>query len=218
MKYCKHCLQPDTRPNTFFNADGICPACTYFEAIKEVDWEERLEILEDVLKKFPRKKGQYHDCIIGVSGGKDSTRQALFLRDKLGVNPLLICLSYPPEQVTERGVDNLSNLIELGFDVVMSAPSPQTWMNLKTTGFNKFTNSFRSTEMALFASVPQIALKYNIKLIFWGENPALQLGDMKALGLTGYDGNNLRYMNTLSSGIQWMIESGYKKSELIPYM
>ncbi len=218
MKYCKHCLQPDTRPNTFFNADGICPACTYFEAIKEVDWEERIEILEDVLKKFPRKKGQYHDCIIGVSGGKDSTRQALFLRDKLGVNPLLICLSYPPEQVTERGVDNLSNLIELGFDVVMSAPSPQTWMNLKTTGFNKFTNSFRSTEMALFASVPQIALKYNIKLIFWGENPALQLGDMKALGLTGYDGNNLRYMNTLSSGIQWMIESGYKKSELIPYM
>ena len=218
MKYCKHCLQPDTRPNTFFNSDGVCPACTYFEAIKEVDWEERLEILHGILKKFPRKKGQYHDCIIGVSGGKDSTRQALFLRDKLGVNPLLICLSYPPEQVTERGVENLSNLIELGFDVVMSAPAPQTWMNLKAIGFNKFTNSFRSTEMALFASVPQIALKYNIKLIFWGENPALQLGDMKALGLTGYDGNNLRYMNTLSSGIQWMLESGYRESDLIPYM
>jgi hypothetical protein len=91
-------------------------------------------------------------------------------------------------------------------------------MNLKAIGFNKFTNSFRSTEMALFASVPQIALKYNIKLIFWGENPALQLGDMKALGLTGYDGNNLRYMNTLSSGIQWMLESGYRESDLIPYM
>lgn len=218
MKYCKHCLQPDTRPNTFFNSDGVCPACTYFEAIKEVDWEERLEILKSILKKFPRKKGQYHDCIIGVSGGKDSTRQALFLRDKLGVNPLLICLSYPPEQVTDRGVNNLSNLIEQGFDVVMSAPAPQTWMNLKKTSFLKFTNSFRSTEMALFASVPQIALKYNIQLIFWGENPALQLGDMKALGLNGYDGNNLRYLNTLSSGIQWMLESGYTKSELIPYM
>ena len=54
-----------------------------------------------------------------MSGGKDSTRQALYVRDKLGLRPLLACLSYPPQQVTERGVNNLSNLIELGFDTVM---------------------------------------------------------------------------------------------------
>lgn len=218
MKYCKLCLQPDTRPNTVFSDDGICPACSYFEALKYVDWQERLEILQDILLKYPRKKGQFHDCIIGVSGGKDSTRQALFLRDKLGINPLLVSLSYPPEQVTERGVENLSNLINLGFDVVISAPAPQTWMTLKQEGFQRFTNSFRSTEMALFASVPQIAIKYGIKLIMWGENPGLQLGDMKTLGRTGYDGNSLRYMNTLSSGLDWMLECGFSKSELVPYV
>lgn len=218
MKYCKRCLQPDTRPNTTFSADGICPACNYFEALQHVDWQERFEILQDLLQRFPRRKGQYHDCIIGVSGGKDSTRQALFLRDRLGVNPLLVCLSYPPEQVTERGVHNLSNLINLGFDVVISAPAPQTWKKLKREGFRKFVNSFRSTEMALFASVPQIAINYGIKLILWGENPGLQLGDMKTLGRTGFDGNNLRYMNTLSSGLDWMIESGFSKPELIPYI
>jgi N-acetyl sugar amidotransferase len=218
MKYCKFCLQPDTRPNTVFSEDGICPACTYFEALKHVYWQERFEILQDILSKYPRKKGQFHDCIIGVSGGKDSTRQALFLRDKLGINPLLVSLSYPPEQVTERGVENLSNLINLGFDVVISAPAPQTWMTLKQEGFQKFTNSFRSTEMALFASVPQIAIKYGIKLIMWGENPGLQLGDMKTLGRNGYDGNSLRYMNTLSSGLDWMLECGFSKSELLAYM
>ena len=218
MKYCKLCLQPDTRPNTVFSEDGICPACSYFEALKNVDWQERFEILQDILSKYPRKKGQFHDCIIGVSGGKDSTRQALFLRDKLGINPLLVSLSYPPEQVTERGVENLSNLINLGFDVVISAPAPQTWMTLKQEGFHKFTNSFRSTEMALFASVPQIAIKYDIKLILWGENPGLQLGDMKTLGRTGYDGNSLRYMNTLSSGLDWMLECGFSKSELVSYV
>lgn len=218
MKYCKRCLQPDTRPNTIFRENGICPACSYFEALQAVDWQERYEILRDLLANFKRKKGQYHDCIIGVSGGKDSTRQALYLRDKLGINPLLVCLSYPPEQVTERGVDNLSNLIELGFDVVVSAPAPQTWMKLKQKGFERFTNSFRSTELALFSTVPQIAIKYGIRLILWGENPGLQLGDMKTLGKTGYDGNNLRHMNTLSSGLDWMLDSGYLRRELIPYI
>jgi N-acetyl sugar amidotransferase len=218
MKYCKRCLQPDTRPNTIFSEDGICPACSYFEALQAVDWQERYEILRDLLANFKRKKGQYHDCIIGVSGGKDSTRQALYLRDKLGINPLLVCLSYPPEQVTERGVDNLSNLIELGFDVVVSAPAPQTWMKLKQKGFERFTNSFRSTELALFSTVPQIAIKYGIRLILWGENPGLQLGDMKTLGKTGYDGNNLRHMNTLSSGLDWMLDSGHLRRELIPYI
>ena len=186
--------------------------------LQHVDWQERFEILQNLLKKYPKKRGQYHDCIIGVSGGKDSTRQALFLRDKLGINPLLVCLSYPPEQVTERGVDNLSNLINLGFDVVVSSPAPDTWKKLKQVGFKKFTNSFRSTEMALFATVPQIAIKYGIKLILWGENPGLQLGDIKTLGRTGFDGNSLRYMNTLSSGFEWMLQCGFKKSELLNYI
>lgn len=217
MKYCQKCLQPNTRPNTVFTSKGICPACNYYEALREVDWQERYEILLGIFKSYPRKKGQYHDCIIGVSGGKDSTRQALFLRDKFDINPLLVCLSYPPEQVTERGVNNLSSLINLGFDVVVSSPAPQTWQKLKQEGFNQFTNSFRSTEMALFSSVPQIAIKYGINLILWGENPALQLGDMKTLGREGYDGNNLRYMNTLSSGLEWMIEFGFLEKEILPY-
>ena len=91
-------------------------------------------------------------------------------------------------------------------------------MSLKQEGFRRFTNSFRSTEMALFASVPQIAIRYGIKLILWGENPGLQLGDMKTLGRAGYDGNSLRYMNTLSSGLDWMLECGFDKSELVSYV
>ena len=218
MKYCKNCLQPDTRPNTRFSENSVCPACNYFGALAEVDWHERVEILKAIFSKRTRALGQFHDCIIGISGGKDSTRQALWVRDFLGLNPLLVCLSYPPEQVTPRGVDNLSNLINLGFDVVVSAPAPGTWRNLKRDGFDEFTNSFRSTELALFSCVPQIALRYKIDLILWGENPGLQLGDLKTLGRTGYDGNNLRYMNTLTSGRGWMYAKGYSESELIAYV
>lgn len=217
MKYCTRCLQPDTRPNTRFTSHGICPACDYVDRLAEVDWQERYEILQDLLAKFPRKPGQMFDCIIGVSGGKDSLRQALWVRDKLGLKPLLVCLSYPPEQVTERGVNNLSNMIELGFDVVVSGPAPGTWRKLMRASFDKFTNWARSTEMALFSSVPQLAIRYDIPLILWGENPGLQLGDLKTLGRTGYDGNNLRYMNTLSGGaLDWMLDVAGMQ-EMIPY-
>lgn len=220
MKYCKRCLQPDTRPNSKFTSEGICPACDYFERLQLVDWRERYEILQDLLFQYKKKHNRKHrfDCIIGVSGGKDSTRQALWVRDKLGLNPLLACLSYPPEQVTERGTNNISNLIELGFDVVISAPAPGTWKRLMRASFDKFTNWARSTELALFSSVPQLAIHYEIPLILWGENPGLQLGDLKTLGRTGYDGNNLRYMNTLSGGaLEWIREVGFELKDLIPY-
>ena len=111
MKYCINCLQPDTRPNSKFTSDLTCSACDYFEQLKHVDWQERYEILLALLHDFKIKRVRKNrfDCIIGVSGGKDSTRQALWVRDKLGLNPLLACLNYPPEQVTQRGVDNISN-------------------------------------------------------------------------------------------------------------
>jgi hypothetical protein len=138
----------------------------------------------------------------------------------LGLNPLLACLSYPPQQITDRGASNISNLIELGFDVVISAPAPGTWQRLMRESFWKFTNWAKSTELALFSSVPQLAIKYQIPTILWGENPGLQLGDLGTLGRTGYDGNNLRNMNTLSGAndINWLLESGESPQNLIPYV
>ena len=171
------------------------------------------------MSKYKRKPGQFFDCIIGVSGGKDSTRQALWVRDKLGLKPLLVCLTYPPEQITERGTDNVSNMINLGFDVVMVALAPQTWKQMLREGFFRFRNWARGSEQAIVSAVPQLAIRYGIELIFWGENPGLQLGDMKTVGRTGYDGNNLKYMNTVSGGgLEWMLDAGFKRKELSPYL
>jgi N-acetyl sugar amidotransferase len=218
MKFCKLCLQPDTRPNTAFTEMGLCPVCNYYEQSKAIDWQERYEILLDLIKTNKRVPGQYFDCIIGVSGGKDSTRQALWVRDNLGLKPLLVTLSHPPQQISQLGVDNISNLIELGFDVILSSPAPDTWRQLMRDSFFKFTNWARSTELALFSSVPQLAMKYQIPLIFWGENPALQVGDLKAMGNNGYDGNNLRNTNTLSTGHAWILEAGFEQRKILPYI
>lgn len=219
MKYCERCLQPDTRPNISFSADGVCPACIYFEQLQYVDWEERFAVLENLLANAPRRDHQYHDCIIGVSGGKDSMRQALWLRDRFKVKPLLACLTYPPEQITDRGAKNLSTLIEHGFDVVVSAPAPGVWKALLKRAFSQFTNFGKSTEMALFATVPQLSIHYDIPLVLWGENPGLQLGDLQTLGRNGYDGNNLRNANTLGGGaLTWQYDVVPEMNRMIPYI
>lgn len=218
MNYCHHCLQPDTRPNTVFAENGICPACEYYEISLGIDWDERLKELDEIVAFGRKESSQGYDCIIGVSGGKDSTRQALFVKEQLGMNPLLVCLSPPPQEVTLRGVNNLSNLINHGFDCVMVGPAPDTWRQLMKLSFYKYGNPFKSTELALFSSVPKYAIAYQIPLIWWGENSALQLGESSVMGKSGSDGNSLRNMNTLGGGdISWIIEGGYRENQILQY-
>ena len=217
MKYCSKCLQTDTRPNIKFSDDGVCPACNYFAEHKKVDWENRSEILLELVEEYRNPSAQY-DCIIGVSGGKDSFRQAMWVRDYLKLRPLLVCLSYPPHQQSYIGADNLSALIEAGFDVMTVYPAPITWKNLMRSAFLNYVNWCKATELALFAAVPRLAVDFKIPCILWGENPGLQLGDLATLGRTGYDGNNLRNMNTLDGGgLEWMIEEGFAEKDLIPF-
>ena len=83
MKYCKKCLQPDTRPGIVFNEEGICGACLWVEEKKKIDWNKREQELQDIADRAKcRAKGAY-DAVIGVSGGKDSTFQAFYARDIL---------------------------------------------------------------------------------------------------------------------------------------
>ena len=218
MKYCKKCLQPDTRPNTKFSETGICPACLYSATLVDVDWEERKKEIDQIVAFGKAHNSSGYDCIIGVSGGKDSTRQALYVKNTLKMKPLLVCLSSPPQQVTKRGVDNISNLIKLGFDCITINPAPETWKELMHLSFYKYVNPFKSTELALFSSVPRLAIAYQIPLIWWGENSALQLGEVSVMGKSGSDGNNLKKMNTLGGGdVSWILNSNYKKTDILHY-
>ena len=217
MRYCFSCLQPDTRPGTLFN-DGKCPACLFSINSQIWDWESRVSTLKQVTGEIATKSKGSYDSILGVSGGKDSTRLALWARDFLGLNPLLVSVTYPPEQMVKRGANNLNNLSELGFDLYTTSPSPIIWKQLMQKSFLESANWAKSTELALFSGVPQIAIEMGIKLILWGENPALQLGALETMGKTGWDGNQLRNMNTLSGmSKDWSKLIGFGKSNFLPY-
>ncbi len=208
MNYCKSCLTTNLRPNASFSEDGVCIACVYSaKEVNNTDLHLKLVMLQKKIKKVRtklRKKGPY-DCIVGVSGGKDSTRQAHWVRDRLGLRPLLVCAGYSPLQMTQVGADNLSNLISMGFDLIVATPAPKTSAELSLASFKQFGNVCKSTEMSLFSTVPRIAIDLGVNLIFWGENPALQVGDSATEGIDEFDGNNLRKLNTLATGgIDWI--------------
>lgn len=218
MKYCKVCLNTDTRPGTTFTKEGLCPVCAYQGIEGYIDWDLRRKIIDDIVTFGKDNARGGYDCIIGVSGGKDSTRQALYVKEVLKMNPLLVCLEYPPEQVTQRGVNNLSNLINLGFDCITIYPNPKVWKKLVRRGFFEYGNYLKACEMALFSSVPRLAIAYQIPLIWWGENSAIQLGENSVMGKTGYDGNNLKNMNTLGGGdISWMIDGDITQKNLYQF-
>jgi len=199
MKVCKKCIQPDTRPGIQFDSEGICPPCRFAEAHARIDWAKRRQELEK-LADFGRKHNvSGYDCIVSVSGGKDSTRQALYVRDELGLKPLLVSCAYPPEHVTERGVHNLANLIELGFDCITVTPNPQAWKKMVKRGFYDHGNILKSCEMALYISAPKVAIAYHIPLICLGENPAITIGALEVRSVTG-DANRMKHSNTLVGG------------------
>jgi N-acetyl sugar amidotransferase len=206
MKYCKKCLTTNLRPNSSFE-NGICIACNYSGLAHHSNTSLKLKFLQSKIKKSRQKqknKGAY-DCIVGVSGGKDSTRQAHWVRDRLGLRPLLVCCAYPPKQMSDIGAENLSNLIGMGFDMITATPAPQTAAHLALESFKQFGNVCKSTEMSLFSTVPRLAIELGVNTIFWGENPALQVGDSAVEGFDEFDGNNLRRLNTLTAGgTQWL--------------
>ena len=194
IKYCKKCLANNTRPGEVF-INSICLGCRLTINDNSKD-SKRLTIL----KKALVEKNIYSskNAILGVSGGKDSTRQALWLRDVLKINPLLVSLNYPPGQINERGCRNLSNLIKKGFNTLTISLSPISWKKLMLHGFINYGNFLKSTEQALYSCVPRIAINFNRPLIFNGEDPGLREVSVQDKN-DGWNNNSLRNLNTLKN-------------------
>lgn len=218
LRYCVSCLNSNLRPNSNFGADGICSACNFAEKNRQEYFPERLRELQSIVSKLKGNRRAAYGAIVGVSGGKDSTRQALWVRERLGIEPLLVSVSYPPRQLTPTGAKNLSNLVELGFDCERILPAPKASRELFRHAFLQFGNAFIASEMALFGGVQKIALDRGVPLVLWGENPALQVGDFLTLGDSIWDGNNLRNMNTLSGGnYEWIRQLLESEGLMWPY-
>ena len=115
ITYCKKCLYPDTKPNLFINKKGICSACRNYLNRTTIDWENRKKLFFELINKIKNSNSSAHDCIVPVSGGKDSTYQVLKALE-CGLNPL--CVNASTDSITPIGKKNLENIKDLGVDFI----------------------------------------------------------------------------------------------------
>lgn len=172
MKYCKRCVIPDTRPNIRLNADGVCNACESADHKMEIDWGGREELFGEVVKNA-KARGKGYDCLVPVSGGKDSTWQVVKCLE-YGLNPL--CVTYRPPLRTELGRANLDNLISLGVDHIDFSIDPNVERKFLLAALARFGNVGIPLHMAIFNISLNVAVKFDVPLVIWGENSGFEYG------------------------------------------
>jgi len=173
LRYCVKCVMPSTKPDLDFDEKGVCAACNSYSERSEDEYKARQEELTNILDKYKSKDGKNWDCIIPVSGGKDSTYQAIKARE-LGMNPLLVNATTCHE--SEIGKVNIQNLVDLGFDMIKISPNIQTRRKLNKIGLEQVGDISWPEHVGIFTIPVSIAVKFNIPLIIWGENSQHEYG------------------------------------------
>ncbi len=172
MKYCARCLYSENaRPTIHFDEDGICSGCRNAEREETFDWDDRqkawLKIVEDYKAKAKESK-QVYDCIIPVSGGKDSHYQVYLAKYKYGLNPLLV--TYNHAYNTPLGIRNLNNLVkQFNCDLIRFTTPPDTARRLSKYMLKDNGDITWHYHTGIFTFPFQVAVRWNIPLVLYGD-------------------------------------------------
>jgi N-acetyl sugar amidotransferase len=160
----------DQKPTIHFDKDGVCDACRWAEMKRnEVDWSAREKELKILLNKHRNKDGSY-DVLVPGSGGKDSAFAAHILKYKYGMHPLTV--TWAPHIYTEVGWRNFQNWIQAGFDNYLFTPNAKVHRKLTQLAFLNLLHPFQPFIFGQKNFAPNMAVKFNIPLVFFGENEA----------------------------------------------
>ncbi len=176
---CTKCIMPNTKPDLSFDEEGVCDACRSMEKKDaDIDWEARAKEFGELLEKHKSKDGSNYDCIIPVSGGKDSTYQAYIIKKVYGLDPL--CVTWAPAMKTELGKRNLEVLQELGVDHIMFTPNPVVYRKIFKEALVRLGDPCWACHLGMFTYPFRVAVQYKVPLVVYGENPQLEYGGPEA--------------------------------------
>jgi N-acetyl sugar amidotransferase len=164
---------PDTKPDLHLDADGVCSACRYFEKRKEVDWGARRAELKAITDKYRSADGRNYDCIIPVSGGKDSTYQVVRMLE-LGLNP--VCVTATTDHLTDIGRHNIENIKKLGVDYVEYSLNPVVRRKLNRLALKQVGDISWTEHVTIFTVPVRLAVQLGVPLLVWGENSQNEYG------------------------------------------
>ena len=184
--FCKRCVISNQRPNSTvefknvkdeekstinFDEDEICDACRYQDSkASNIDWKKREDALKNLCDLHRNNNGDY-DVIVPGSGGKDSAYASHVLKYKYGMNPLTV--TWAPHKYTEIGWKNFENWIhEGGLDNILFTPNGKLHRYLTKEAFTNLLHPFQPFIVGQRIIGPMMAAKFNVKLVFYGENQA----------------------------------------------
>ena len=221
LKYCVNCLFPESKPDLSFNDEGICSACEAAEMKDNgINWKLKEKEFFEIINYYKKAEDEIgYDCLIPVSGGKDSTYQAYFMKEVCGMNPLCVC--FETTSITEIGQKNLDNISKLGIDVIHFKKNHEVYKKMVIEGFRTVGDEMWPNHLGIFTVPVIFAVKLNIPLIVWGENSQQEYGGPN---LDSVKNNHLNrkwleeFGGLLGNRVQDMIGvDGLTKKELTSY-
>lgn len=185
VKFCKKCVMSNQRPMSEvefkhsittkkrtlnFDENGVCDACNTAEVKENIDWDQREKELIVLLDKYRKTDGSY-DCLVPGSGGKDSAFQSHILKAKYGMHPLT--LTWPPILYTDYGYKNFKNWLNVGgFDNISYNQNGKVMRELTRLSIENIFHPFQTFIFGQKNVAPKFAAKFDIPLVFYGENEA----------------------------------------------
>lgn len=181
MRYCQRCCYPENaQPSIIFDEHGVCSGCRVIESRPSIDWAEREGWLVELLNEYKAKAAAArnpYDCIIPVSGGKDSHYQAYLMKVKYGMNPLFV--TYNHLYNTKLGLRNLENMFrKFSCDLIRFSSNPESARKISRYMLEKIGDVTWHYHAGIMTFPIQIAVKYKIPLMIWGEEGFSELTGM----------------------------------------
>lgn len=175
LQYCVRCCMPETQEGISFDEFGVCRACQSSEQKIHIDWTEREKVLRTLLEEAKQKAGNNYDCIIPISGGKDSTFQLHVLCKIYGMKPLAVTFSH--NWFSATGWYNLQNALEqFNVDHMMFTPNRDLVNRLARKSLEAIGDSCWHCHAGVGSFPLQVAARFNIPLLIWGESMAESSG------------------------------------------
>lgn len=219
MRYCKRCVMPDTKPGMEFDDQCICSACQSVVRKKQIDWDARAGKLKALCDRIRGSNGNGYECVVPVSGGKDSVYQTYMMSRVYNLKTLGIVLV--PHLQTQEGILNLNSMVtNLGIDLLKVSVRPSTLRKIRRIALLEIGNPGYAEHRVVFAGVARAALFYGAPLVVWGEDIAVEFGGNVAESAKD-DGSAEDILNNdlfRESGFDDLIEGCVDESELFFYV
>jgi N-acetyl sugar amidotransferase len=164
---------PETKPDLVIDSVGVCNACRSFGQRTTIDWEARKQELRLVTDRYRSTDGTRYDCIVPVSGGKDSHFQVIRVLE-LGLNPL--CVTSTTDHLSDIGRRNIENIKRLGVDYIEVSTNPVVRRRLNRFALEQVGDISWPEHVTIFTIPVRVAVQLNVPLIVWGENSQNEYG------------------------------------------